>query len=280
MKKKTKILLVCLLAIVVTVAGLCVWQWDNLHAFMLSRQYSDEEIETLLEENSPSVEAVLDKVPELQLTDLTEEDRQKLQDGTMTVEEAIDAMLGQTDGAVDSDSKTDSDSEREVIDVETGQPDDAVNTESGDQPDADITQSDIDPEQPDTTGATSEKPTEEDSETDAKMERIAELVARIYVYRDIYTAQLESIKNSAIAEYLALPESEQTSTAKRNIAMSCLSAATSLESECDSEVNTILAELRTLLKEVGGDSSLADEIKAAYAQQKALLKARYLNLYF
>jgi hypothetical protein len=37
--------------------------------------------------------------------------------------------------------------------------------------------------------------------------------------------------------------------------------------------------LSSLLKEVGGDMSIVSDIKAAYAEEKALKKAYYMNLY-
>jgi len=110
-------------------------------------------------------------------------------------------------------------------------------------------------------------------------ERIAALIAKLYLMEGGYTAQLESIRQSGENAFFALAESKRTTKAKISIAMDCISKAEALEEKCDAEMDSLLAELREILKEYGGDLSLIGDIRSYYAAQKDLKKAEYLSLY-
>ncbi len=110
-------------------------------------------------------------------------------------------------------------------------------------------------------------------------ERIAELVAQMYVMKANYTAKVEGIVASMIADYSALPEEKRTTGAKTNIAKQYLGTINSLEAQCDAQVNSVVTELRAILKASGSDQQLADSIVAAYNAEKESTKAFYLNKY-
>ena len=54
--------------------------------------------------------------------------------------------------------------------------------------------------------------------------------------------------------------------------------AGALESNCDSRMEEILARISAHIKEDGGDSSIVNEIREVYENEKALKKAYYLSL--
>ena len=94
-----------------------------------------------------------------------------------------------------------------------------------------------------------------------------------------YTDWLAQANQSAIDEFTALPESEQTTANKYNIGMKYLSAALEKEKECDARMASIEDSVRSILKQLGEDTSLADEIHSAYLEEKAAKKAYYLSIH-
>ena len=92
-----------------------------------------------------------------------------------------------------------------------------------------------------------------------------------------YTGWLEQAEQAAIDEYVALPAEQQTSGNKYNIGMKYLSEALKKEKECDAKMTEIEDSIRAVLKQLGEDTSLADEIHSAYVEEKAAKKAYYLS---
>ncbi len=109
--------------------------------------------------------------------------------------------------------------------------------------------------------------------------QIAELVTKMYVLKSEYTGAVEGIVASMKAEYSKLPPEQRTKSSKQSIAASYMSRINSMEAQCDVQVETIVSELRKILKENGRDTSLADAIVSTYATEKANTKAYYLSTY-
>ena len=118
----------------------------------------------------------------------------------------------------------------------------------------------------------------EDGEA-ALRDQLARQIAEIYVMEAEYTDWLAQANQAAIDEFTALPESEQTTANKYSIGMKYLSAALEKEKECDARMKAAEDSIRSLLTQLGEDASLADEIHAAYLEEKAAKKAYYLSLH-
>lgn len=123
-----------------------------------------------------------------------------------------------------------------------------------------------------------QQPQQDDSEA-ALRSQLAKYIAEIYVMEAEYTDWLAQANQSAIDEFTALPESEQTTANKYNIGMKYLSAALEKEKECDAKMASIEDSVRSILKQLGEDTSLADEIHSAYLEEKAAKKAYYLSIH-
>lgn len=242
MKKKKKRLLIVCVVLLILLLGVVIWQKNNLQAGLLYAQYSTEDLEEKMEENEKEVMKALDKVPEAVVQPLSEEERQKLRDGTITEDEAMALMTGAEPKNSESQVQTASESNQVTTQV--------TNQE-----------------------------TKQQTDNSAAYIRIQELIARVYVMRDVYVSKLEGIRESAVNAYYDLPKDKRTDSAKMEIAFRCIDQANALESTCDGEMDDILAELKTQLQEVNGDLSLVSDVKAAYAEEKALKKAYYMNLY-
>lgn len=109
--------------------------------------------------------------------------------------------------------------------------------------------------------------------------QLARQIAEIYVMEAEYTDWLAQANQAAIDEFTALPESEQTTANKYSIGMKYLSAALEKEKECDARMKAAEDSIRSLLTQLGENTSLADEIHAAYLEEKVAKKAYYLSLH-
>lgn len=118
-----------------------------------------------------------------------------------------------------------------------------------------------------------------ESQEDTNQKKLSKYLAEIYLLKAEYTAWLEDTYDQAIADYNALEESERTATAKYRIGMSCMKEALAKEKECDAQMADLEQKISDLLKEMGEDTSLVDDIQTAYEEEKALKKAYYLGLH-
>ncbi|MDR2357075.1 MAG: hypothetical protein LBD92_03180 [Oscillospiraceae bacterium] len=109
--------------------------------------------------------------------------------------------------------------------------------------------------------------------------RAAALIAEVYILRETMTGQIDGILDAAKAEYTALPEEDRTSAKKREIAARYIGEVSKLEKTCDARMGEIIGELEAVLKETGGDTSAAADIKQAYEEEKSLKKSYFLSRY-
>lgn len=106
---------------------------------------------------------------------------------------------------------------------------------------------------------------------------VQRLITSLYVLRSSYSSRLSGLVSEAQSEFAALPAEQRTDTARRRIVASKISEASSLESSCDAQVNSIYQQLKSRLSELGQDTSGADQILSTYEQEKTLTKAQYMS---
>lgn len=58
-----------------------------------------------------------------------------------------------------------------------------------------------------------------------------------------------------------------------------LKSAATLESQADSEVDALLAELKSKLEAIGADTSIISTMRDSYENEKTLKKSYYLSLF-
>lgn len=240
MKKAKKVLLAALLVLLAAVVGVCWWQRDNLAAIKMSLSHSRENISEMVSANNQKVAEASEKVEGVTVRDMTDEERQALRGGSLSREELLERLTT-----------------KETEDTE------GTNEAGASQQETSGT---------DSTAAS-------DSGEDSNQKKLSKYLAEIYLMKDEYTAWLEAKYDEAIAEYNALEESERTATAKYSIGMRCMKEALAKEKECDALMADMEAKISALLTEMGEDTSLVDDIQAAYEEEKALKKAYYLGLH-
>ena len=97
--------------------------------------------------------------------------------------------------------------------------------------------------------------------------------AQLYALESAMKGKMNSMAASVKAEYAALPAEEKTSAKRTQLVSSKLDEAEALESECDAAVDTILSNMESELKTVGGDTSSVSQMREYYESEKASQKA-------
>ncbi|MBE6681438.1 MAG: hypothetical protein E7600_04035 [Ruminococcaceae bacterium] len=110
-------------------------------------------------------------------------------------------------------------------------------------------------------------------------DQIAALITRMYVLKAEYEGKVAGIVEQMKADYSKLPAEQRNKTAKSNIATEYMGVINQMEAQCDGQVDIVVTELRTILKDNGRDTALADAIVSTYATEKENTKAYYLSTY-
>lgn len=82
--------------IAVLIAVVVFWQWGNIKAVFLSLVYSSEQIETIVSKKEEKVNEVLKETTPTEFRPLSDEEAAKLQDGSLTKDEALNIIKGET----------------------------------------------------------------------------------------------------------------------------------------------------------------------------------------
>ena len=247
MKKRYAVLLIILVA----VAALCFWQRNNIEALFIFATNDKESTEHLIEENKEKLSKELEKYSDAVPRALTAEEEEKIASGEMSVSDAVKMLLDETEEKSEevSPSGTKSDSKTET----TGK------TETPSKP---------------ASGQTVIKKNDKEKENAI----IKRYTAELYSMKAYYIGQLSQIEGRARAEFSAMTPAEKKNLSKAAFVGKYAGYATSLLGECDSRVNSLLANMKSELSEVGGDMSIISTIRQAYEGEKAARKAYYLNM--
>lgn len=244
MSKKLKIWLAIIAVFLILVGWLVYTQWDNINAFIDAFRYSNEEVETKLQENNQAITEYLEKEENITVREMTEDEVKALAEGTLTEEELIKLMTGQTAVAPSAEAPhTDSPKKPAVSDKPV----------APNQPSV--------PEPPKTTAQT-----------------VAEAVAKLYITKNDYLGRLDAIEAKVRAEYIAM-SNEEKKDAKKRMLSQYLPMVSSWENECDAAVYGVIGEIRKALKASGQTETVADQIEAAYLNEKRLKKSYFIGRY-
>lgn len=107
---------------------------------------------------------------------------------------------------------------------------------------------------------------------------IGDKVIEIYSLKAYYLGQLGQLEAAVKSDYSALPENKRNIIGKKELVSKYMGRATSLMSQCDSRVESVLSELKSGLESYGADTSIIKRIRSAYENEKALKKAYYMSL--
>lgn len=98
--------------------------------------------------------------------------------------------------------------------------------------------------------------------------KVKKLVQEAYALKDYAEKGLSASINAAKAEYDTLKPEQKTQFKKISITLSKAGELTRLQSYCDKEMDRIVKELRTVLKDNGQNTALADQVMDFYTKEK------------
>lgn len=255
---RKKIVYAVLLAAVVGVGALAVWQWNNISAALSFVRFSQEELEEKLAANDQTIKDAVEASPSVTIREVTEEERAALREGTLTQEELVQSLL-QKPEATPEEQKPESGKQAQT------KPEQKPQAESP-------TQSTQQREQ----AASSSAQQEKEPEQSEYEQQVNALIAEVFVLREEFLIKLDDLQTAAIADYRAMPEDQRSTKALMSLASGYLSKGLDMEKQCDAEIERIVVELEKLLQENGGDLSIAQTVYDTYVEEKSLKKAWYM----
>lgn len=247
MKRRTKIVCGILLAAIIGIGVLTIWQWNNISAAFSFFRFSQEELEDKLKENDQKIKDAVDAVPDVSIRDITQEEKDALRDGTLTQEELIDSLTKPAEEAKPEPKP---------------QPEKPQPQEKPEQP-------------PEQKPEEDPKPKPQEPKPDYEKE-LAALIAEVYVLREEFLIKLDDLQNEAIAAYKAIPSEERTTKTVASLVSGYMSRGLDMEKECDARIETIVLKMETILQKSGGDLSIAQTVYDTYVEEKSLKKAWYM----
>ena len=242
-----------ILLLVVAVIG---WQFRSyVFAAWDATQYSTEEIEDKMRENETRIAKALEEIPEIQVRDLTDEEKQQLESGELTEEQAIELLTG---GASAANAAQPDASEQDAAQTsDSGSSTANTGTSASQKP-------------------ASAKPSASKPDYSAQ---ISAEVARAYVLRNRFTGKLDSLLEQAKTDYSTIPDKARTTDRKTEFIEKYMGIANDMEASCDASMSELVGNVRRMLKASGQSTSLADEIASTYDSEKQLKKSYYMSLY-
>ncbi|MBR5539370.1 MAG: hypothetical protein IKU61_05670, partial [Clostridia bacterium] len=255
---------------------------EELYIDYVAVTSSNEAIVSQEAENDRKTQEILDKLTDVTMRDLTEEERKMLESGLLSYEDALKLIMGETLASV---TTAPSPEETTVVTEDTS----AVTT-TGSETTFEII------EAPEETSATTvatapavtvavtsvkETPLTPDEEnTVALRNRKNEIIAEIYLLRATYLNKIDELVEALKKEYIALPRNKHNTRGKLEmLERVVIPRGNALENECDDKMDSLLAELKGVLEALGEDKSLIKEIRNAYVEQKRLKKTELMNTY-
>ena len=250
--KKLKIISIALAVVVIIVSALVWWQFENIKSVYYWFKYDNQNVNEMIDKQNKDVDKYIKDKSNLNVRPSTETEETLHQDKIITDEEFVEVLTGKTDV-------------KELFgkDIELNESKNFVD-ESGNK----LTKEDL--------GNSKREPQSSTTSKDSS-QMASECIARMYVLKSNFETRLSALFEEAKAEYVSIP-----GKGSRELRLSVLkryySRIASLESECDSQVDIVLAELDSILKESGENRAIVEKIRQSYSEEKSLRKAYYLNL--
>ena len=118
MKKRKKLWIILLLLLLILLAGLALWQRENLRILIQAGKYTTEDLNTKLAENRQTLQTTLEQHPEISARAPTEEETQALKTGELAPEELIKALVETAEPQVEGGGAAEPDQTGEIAQAE------------------------------------------------------------------------------------------------------------------------------------------------------------------
>ncbi|MBE7038228.1 MAG: hypothetical protein E7404_04910 [Ruminococcaceae bacterium] len=95
MKKTLKIVLIVFVILAVLVSVVAIWQWDNIKSVYIALNSTPEKIDNLIKQNETKTDEILEKITDVKMRPLTDDERKMLESGELSKEDAIKLINGE-----------------------------------------------------------------------------------------------------------------------------------------------------------------------------------------
>ncbi len=241
------IVLAIVAAAIIFVGVIAYINRGNIAALYGASKTTSEEIVVKQEENRRRTQEILDSLTNIEIKELPEEVREKLQTGEITKEESLDIILG-----------------KETIETVMENKEKAENNENVDSP----------------TIKPAEEQEQEQGQEQNNTGKKEEIIAKIYLLRAEYLNKIDGLIASGKATLKTIKPSEWTMSKKMSLVNQFASQGNALEASCDARMEQLLSELEAELIRLGESTAPIGEIRSAYQEQKQLKKEELFNKYY
>lgn len=238
LSKKFFIWLIILL-IIGFIGVLAIKNLGNIRAFRSATTMTREEIALETEKNDKASKEILESLTDRPMHNLTDEERDMLNKGEITEEDAVNIILG-VGSPVKKSSDKKEESKQEVKSNE-------------------------------------ENESEEPSESEVSLKD--EIIARLYCLQSEYTGRIEAVIAMGKSEAASIQGAERNLNRKIEFIDKYMGLGSSMESGCDAKVDGLLSQLKNELEKNGEDTGVVGKIRAYYEKEKELKKAEIYNRY-
>lgn len=266
------LLLVCLLC----------WQWKNAKLVFLGFFYSEEQRMQMVEEKEKNVQAILDELPDVDITPLSPQADRLIAEGIISEEEAMGIVTKETtlENLMEEKGVAFKENERGktilVVKDEKGNyvpyKDPKQIAKPSQEPVQTEEQAESEVSSIPAESAGPQKPVQKDTPV-KQSSALQDLIAKIYVLRSTYIGKLDATIAQAKKEYSA------DKSRKSELKGKYLRIGSNMEKECDAQMEALISQIHAELVRTGGDLSLIDEIRAVYEQEKSAKKAALIARY-
>ncbi len=283
MKKGIKVFLVLLCVISIAAASLAVWQWKNIKSIYVGVRESSEEISKRRNDNQKSLAQEINDYLDGEIREMTTEEKKQIEEGSATVDEIYLKIYQEAyekakeEKNVKSTSETSKESSEEKKkpegnktsgnkEVVTDEDKDSENKKSADKGEKN-------------TGAKTYN-NKNTQPLATKDEIVSKYVAQLYSLQGKYTAMADATVAEGKSYYLSLRRSKTDgASARAEVIRKYTPVVRSVQSQCDAEVASLIANLENELKAIGENTDITGTIRAAYENEKQLKISYYSGQY-
>lgn len=242
--KLLKILLCLLLVIVAAIAALAIWQMDNINAVITARSTSQEDIAQQISTSKANTQKEIEKYNIPIARDFTLEEEMEIQNGTLSVEEAVKRIMKTSSAAAEGEESAEKGGSNGV----QGTQGSSAGADNGE-------------------------------ELTKEQQIVAKYLKEMYTLKAYYIGELGAFERDLKSQYKSTYGTDKNAAAIAKVVQNNMGRVISLESECDKKVDGILANMKSELEAIGADTSIVTVVEDSYVNEKSLRKSYYLSLY-
>ena len=277
MKKALKITGIVLLAVVVILAGLTIWQWRYVSAVIDGIRLDEDQLgQARVEDAEKSIDSI-SQFMDSAIRPMTEEEKAKIQSGELSQTEVMAQIIAEATGITLPDIA-------DIPALDSGITDDILpSSQGGEGSDAQSGEQGQNKTHDKSGGKTSGTASSDNASGSASVssydQLVANCVSKLYTLQAQYSGQLAGLAGRAKAYYNEQKAVSGAAAAKSSAMSMATGEAASLESSCDAKVEAALGELSAGLKSIGADASIVNELRSAYQREKSNQYKAFVNRY-